>query len=494
MNKLLDRYFPHAMIPVSFAAQLLIFCFFQAPVFLDADSAWHLAAGDLIRELGALPAHDPWSFTAGNQPWYNISWLFDITISLLNQWGGLPLLYILTLTIFSAIISFMVREATVRGAAFPPLLFVWIIVTCIAYLGVLMRPNIVSIIGSVIFYVLLMRSREEWNNRIFLILPLLMVIWVNSHGGFPAGLMMIAVFGLEALYEEKKDRFKKLLLLGLLCIPPLLVNPYGIHLFEAMQRTLDSVIREQINEWRPASLSRNIFYAFFLLLTFPALCAPHRVVPLAEKLLVLLWLFMGLSSVRHTIIMAIISLPALATGLTYMLNECRYRSHWVTVNANYQQDMVSPGARMLMLWLAFYIFIGLATPWPRDMLIGKELARWPEKNYPLEEVAFIREHYPKTRFLNNYDQGGFYLLLTRGNPPIFVDGRAGTAYPEEVLKDFLDFVKWGGSDATARDIVAKYDIGGVILPADIAEIERWKKSELWREVFTGKASIIFVKK
>src|SRR5580704_2509394 len=57
-----------------------------APLLLGhTDLGWHLAAGDLIRSQGSVPAHDPWSFTAGATRWYNHTWLWDVLASLLFQ-------------------------------------------------------------------------------------------------------------------------------------------------------------------------------------------------------------------------------------------------------------------------------------------------------------------------------------------------------------------------------------------------------------------------
>jgi hypothetical protein len=62
-----------------------------APLLLGhTDLGWHLAAGDLIRSQGSVPAHDPWSFTAGQTPWINHSWLWDVVASLLFQYVSTP--------------------------------------------------------------------------------------------------------------------------------------------------------------------------------------------------------------------------------------------------------------------------------------------------------------------------------------------------------------------------------------------------------------------
>jgi hypothetical protein len=61
-------------------------------MFSDPDTYWHIAAGDLIRNLGALPEFNPWSLLAPSPRWYNIARLWDIGARGLYQqfgWSGI---------------------------------------------------------------------------------------------------------------------------------------------------------------------------------------------------------------------------------------------------------------------------------------------------------------------------------------------------------------------------------------------------------------------
>src|SRR4030095_6275178 len=54
----------------------------------DGDTWWHLATGRLIAARGAVPATDPFSFTAAGTPWINRQWLFDLGLYGLWRAGG----------------------------------------------------------------------------------------------------------------------------------------------------------------------------------------------------------------------------------------------------------------------------------------------------------------------------------------------------------------------------------------------------------------------
>ena len=46
--------------------------------FNDGDVSWHVATGEWILRHQAVPATDPFSFTAGGQPWVAMEWSADV--------------------------------------------------------------------------------------------------------------------------------------------------------------------------------------------------------------------------------------------------------------------------------------------------------------------------------------------------------------------------------------------------------------------------------
>src|SRR5258705_4868922 len=77
--------------------------------FDNTDTWWHLAAGRWIVQHRRIPSLDPLSFTAGDHPWVNVQWLFDVIIYGLHQLGGPKLLVIV-----SGLADFTPASATLR--------------------------------------------------------------------------------------------------------------------------------------------------------------------------------------------------------------------------------------------------------------------------------------------------------------------------------------------------------------------------------------------
>jgi hypothetical protein len=83
-----------------------------------------------------------------------------------------------------------------------------------------------------------------------------------------------------------------------------------------------------------------------------------------------------------------------------------------------------------------------------------------KKLIPIEEVKFLKEHFVGKNVLCNYDDGGFIIYYGEGKFKHFVDGRAGTAFSEDVLKEAIDYqlVKPGWNK-----IFEKYKIDAVLI-------------------------------
>ena len=70
---------------------MLLLCANNGMLFLDPDTAWHLAAGNAIHAAGHIPMTDPFAFTSAGVPWINLAWFWDMIISALYTgyaWQG----------------------------------------------------------------------------------------------------------------------------------------------------------------------------------------------------------------------------------------------------------------------------------------------------------------------------------------------------------------------------------------------------------------------
>src|SRR5580692_6434327 len=62
---------------------------FLPPILNDGDTLWQIRAGEWILDHHAIPATDPFSFTAGDRPWFSHEWLAETLLALAFRAGGM---------------------------------------------------------------------------------------------------------------------------------------------------------------------------------------------------------------------------------------------------------------------------------------------------------------------------------------------------------------------------------------------------------------------
>lgn len=167
------------------------------------DLGWHLAAGDLIRAKGNIPFQDPWSFTAGDRQWYNLSWLWDVLASAIVQYTGFGGLTLFVVACGALIVGCLTSICLGSGAS-ALAVCISVFSACLLYPSFATVPNIYlaaspntsTMLFCVIFYGECLK-RTRW-----FLLPLIMVLWVNLHGGFLLGFLIVGTFCSAALLRR----------------------------------------------------------------------------------------------------------------------------------------------------------------------------------------------------------------------------------------------------------------------------------------------------
>ena len=222
-----------------FVLDLLILLAFLTLAFLlgvfplnDTDFWWHLRTGDLIRETGQIPRVDPYLFGGpAVKPWIDLHWGFQLLISLGYSLGGIDLLHLVKCGIITVAVTILL---IVRPRRWPIDVMALAGLPALLLLGgrMYIRPEILSLFYLALVFVLV----GNWNQKPWIawFLPLVMVFWVNSHGLFVLGLIVIACGLLDsgirrgAWVKDRSAFWKTILsavgLSGVAC----LLNPYGI--------------------------------------------------------------------------------------------------------------------------------------------------------------------------------------------------------------------------------------------------------------------------
>ncbi len=469
---------------VVFITAYVVYLYCMLPPLMNSDVPWHLAAGDYILAHG-IPDHDPWSFTAGSTRWYNISWLWDAIISLVVKAGGIAGLYCFAATVGAATITLLAWSLKQRGHISNG----YILITCaitgmVLMQGLMPRPQIASYFFVCLCHHLLHFARTDGklDRRCALLLPLITAVWVNMHGGFFTLFIMLGCYGAEAFDSKNWRWLRSLCLLGLLCAAACLVNPWHVFIIEGVLRTMHSIITGYIIEWQSFvfgddTLVCSFFIGMFLLISN---MSDTRIRP-ADKILAYIWLIAALAVQRNFMIAGILIAPYFG----YRLQDCcksLQKERFNPLNCHVPA-WIAPGA------LVVYIAITLS-PLQKLAVTSEKLHG---DAYQLQSITdSILKQYPDKRFFNDYSFGSYLIYNSGGKLPVFIDSRAGTAYNESFLNEYLDFLdirKTAQRDAT----IEKYHIKGLILFNNTTLAAYYHHAPGWRLVLENPSVLVFIK-
>lgn len=472
---------------------IIVFGFGGAPVFSDPDTAWHIAAGDLIRQLHHIPVGDGWSFTAAGNVWYNLSWLFDLGLSLIFSHGGFSAVYAVTVVMFALSIAFMAWHSVKLGASPVAVLLLVLPVTFVVFTGTLARPNMCSLLMTVLFFHLLSELRDHGKILALILLPLLMILWVNLHGGFLFSFPLMGIFLLESVIQKNRRLILLYSLLIALCLAASLVNPYGYAVYYGAYRTLTAKFNATLIEWQPVAIGHNIQMTVMLLVVFVFSDFLDKRIAWSDRVTALFVLMMALSSFRHAIVAALLVMPYLALRITALMYGSRLGAYFCRWDNDIAVDMQKTDARLMAAAMTVAACVVVAMPHPRDDVL-KEPARFQAERFPVGEANFVMIHYPDRHFFNSYNIGGYLDYIWRGRVKLFVDGRANSLYSDQLLKDYQDFTENHGFGLRSQMIAAYYKLDGLIIANDDKDSGVWNSNPDWKAVYRGKAATVYVRK
>jgi tetratricopeptide (TPR) repeat protein len=205
----------------------------------EADTWWHLAAGRWIAEHRAIPRTDTLSYTLSDSPWINLQWLFDLFHFSLHRVGGAHLVVLAGTVLYVAAVALLLKNLRLTlGPAAAALIGLWVV--AIAQGRFTIRPEMASFLFLQIVVLVCATGRRTGGRRLWL-LPVVMILWVNTHGNlfvigaFVIGCYMAATIAdrlrlLPLAWRDVTDpsATRRILLTGALALLATLVNPYGL--------------------------------------------------------------------------------------------------------------------------------------------------------------------------------------------------------------------------------------------------------------------------
>jgi tetratricopeptide (TPR) repeat protein len=477
----------------------------------DYDTGWQVATGRWVVQHHHVPSVDVLSFTAQGQPWiYPVG--AGVIFYLVFLIGGYALLSWFGAAACVGTVALLLRRGNAATAG--------IAIVCVPLIAMRTPPraDAFSVVFFAAFLSLLWENYQTGRAPLWL-LPLLMLVWVNVHFGFVAGLaLMLAYMGLELLETAQGQARRETAIQRLrhasgwlLCTAVVtLVNPWGWGIYRALRLQTRAAGHQEVSiaEWASLpmnwlSFSRALWLrdtrgTVYLLLTIAVIAA---VVALLRKRwgAAILLLAAIYPPVRHVRMEAIFSCVVAVVGGS-ILGEA-----WLRLGSYVRPSRVRSyaaiGTVVLLAALAFVRSFDLVTNrhyFGGDTdysVFGAGLSWW----FPRRAVEFIQRENVPGEIFNGYNAGGYLTWALGPQRGVYIDGR-DTLFGTERIERARHLLETSPDSATWQQEADRYHINAIILSLarysglQFVKLKDFCDSRDWRPVYLDEVSAVFVRR
>lgn len=480
-----------------------------APALMMGDPGmfWHTVVGEQMLQTGAVVTTDTFSFTRGGDPWLAQQWLGELGMALAHRVGALDGVITLAVSAIVLIYSFVFFLAWRSGLPIAIGVLLTILTIAASSYHFLPRPHLFTIVGMLV----LMRALQKLdahptNRRLLLLLPILFLVWINTHGGALGGIATLTIYCALWLFQpyipwlrtrqpvgtqRNKTMMLLTIILGLVLVTPL-INPFGVALPRTWIALMGSdVLPNVIIEHAPLDLLAPegfmvLTLAGIYLYTLKGAWNQQRRV---SWLLPAIWLLLACSRVRHgplfaiTAALAIIDMWQFHPALKARFTETSKQASTTRSSSSSVATLVPIGA-LTALALACQ---ALNLPAP---LIGANRCRPQAPTWPVAALPALRElesnQSEPIRLFNEMRYAGF-LIYEVPNAAVYIDDRC-ELHRDVGLRRYLEL--YAHPERLIGEI-DRFQINAALVKTDSPFADAFRNLSGWQEFFADSNSTLF---
>ncbi len=456
----------------------------------DGDTGYHIRAGDYILENLSIPKKDIFSYHYPPFPWTAHEWLSEVIMAIIHKISGLTgiVLFFSFLIALSYYIFFKILRRYETNILITILLTLLVIAS--SQIHWLARPHMFSLLLFIIWYYLLDEFQYRDRNHLFF-MPFLMLLWVNLHGGFISGFILLALylFGNIAIFLKSKDelvkrRITNLVIISFLCLAATLINPYGYKiLLFPFKLTSNKFIMDNVNEFLSPNFHEPMFFTVLLFITIGTLALSKKRLNAIEFMLILLFIYMPLYSIRYVPLFAVISAPIISRHLQNLLEENKGRFKSFLNNRAMRISSIDSSAKGYLFPLLSIIFVLSLS------LSGEIRFSFDEKSKPVDAVEFIKKEKIKGNMFNNDEFGDYIIYAAWPQYKVFFDGRSDM-YGTEMMKEYFKVTR---IQPDIDNVLEKYKIDWIIYDSGSSLSVYLLQKKDWKLIYSDGVADIFVR-
>lgn len=426
---------------------IALFCIRRIDI---ADFWWQYRTGELVATSG-IPRTDSFTYPSAGAPWIELRWIFCLLqFEIVSHLGYGAMTVVAAVLVLS---SFFLAVKSAK-APYPPIQlgFILTVAGLAASQRFVIRPELATYLFLALYLYVLQTWRSAPASKLIWLLPLLQVIWTNTHTLFALGPVVVGhlllITGVKAVRDrEALPEFRIVFAVFTLTLVACLLNPYGLAgaLFpiRLLVQTQGTVFKDWITELHsPIGFSGSVavihFYLLIAICAFVAIRWWRRIDPFLG-LLLLSQGFLAFSSVRNLPLFCLVAVPFVLT--TWQKSEGKPRLLPALGALGYLAVVALPLGYLK-------VTDALALRETSKATFGFGLA---PNAYPQESTAFLKERGWTGPVFNSLAEGS-YLVANR--IPVFHDPRL------EVHRDgiFLEGMRATQDAAVFKKLIGKYGV------------------------------------
>ena len=443
--------------------------------YTDPDLWGHLRFGLDVIEQRRIVQVDPYSYLTEGYRWINHEWLMEVLMGIAWIIGrdiGLIMLRVLVYWLTVGLIFW--RIVASERVSFSPTLIVWLftVSTTIGFSNTV-RPQVFTFLLFACTLIIIQES-ERGKYRLLWLMPVIVALWVNLHGGFLAGCGVLGVWTIVHLFFNPQQWRS--------VVPPVavtalatLANPYGYELLRFLLETATGD-RPEIIDWQPLPIRSPLGGIYLAVMSF-AIWAGY-ISPLPRNI-TLMGLFglvgiMPLVAIRH--------LPLMGIAFAIFMSP-HVGAAWQASISRQSRDVPIPRwvQPLPLIGAGIILLVGIGTT-PTGFISGTSV--------PHHATTLLRESGFQGRLMCDFGWGQYIIWHLGPQVQVGMDGRRETVYPPDVYEEYVDF-HFGVNDWEA--ILRRQPPDAVLVSKGSAPANLLALHSAWRQVFADEESILFVR-
>ncbi len=475
----------------------------------DSDTGWHIRTGEWILRNGRVPAVDIFSFTRPGSPWFAWEWLSDVVMAAVHHVAGLRGIVLLSLVLLALTSTCIYRNAVAESGHRLAAIVLTSLAMGASTIHWLARPHLVTPLFAAVFLGTLIRVESTRKTHLLLVLAPLTILWVNLHGGFFVGIVLLITYALGSVAEDliQQDGVrvltlaKKYALTAAACLAASLINPYGYRLHIHVAQYLGtSFYAQRISEFQSADFHSFSAAYFETLLALACAAAFWHLASgrLTQVMLLLSWMHLALFSVRNIPIFAAVAAPGIASALHEWLEYAHSCSspNWLRRFSSSVSELESglqliashsKRDRLHCIPCLAVLTLGVFLAYPGRL---KALhAEFDPNRFPVMAISAVSQQAaPESiRLYADWQWGGYLIYRLWPSLKVFDDGRTDF-YGPAFVQNGLDV--WDAKSNWST-ILAQYDVNATLLPVDSALATVLRERPDWTPIYQDQVAVLF---